>query len=264
MEDMTLGNLNDLDLKDDAGAAELPDEVPEQRGEFRPNPLPGFVVVQLPQDLSTLWDVMEANDPRAAKGSGKKVQRLRITFDENDSPLEIVTPVRGDENYPAGAGLGGKINNLERKRGKADDPDAPLVPDMYYVLEALGHDMEAFRAELKKNPKKANQVWGKALNQHAGELLKIKIAWTAQCRDDKTRYVPELNDDGSAYTGNFIEDPEGNQGCGKRVYMKDIPKDENGKYLERFTCPGCQEATLRAFAQFDQFRPVKPEERGQA
>lgn len=262
-----MGNINDLGLKDDAGAADLPDEVPEQRGEFRPNPVPGWWVLRLPADVRALWDIQEAADPREPKGTDKKVQRVKIRFDDNDSPLEILAaPPGGDPNYPVGAGLGGTVSNLERRRGKKDDEDAPLVSDMYYFLEALGHDMEALRAELKKQPKKANQLWAQAVNQHGGGELKIKTTWSAQCRADKVRYIWETNDAGE-YTGNSVEDPEQGKGCGERVYMGKIPKGEDGKPLERFACPKCNTdgtgAVIRAFSQFDQFRPVPVEEKGQ-
>lgn len=262
-----MGKLNALDLKDDAGAADLPDEgeIPEQRGELAPNPLPGLWGFRLPQNLDELWEVMEANDPRSPKADDpkdqKKVQRVRIVFDQNDSPLEVVLPVKGDQNYGVGAGIGGKINNLERRRGKKDQEDAPFVSDMYYFLEALHHDMDALRAELKKTPKKANVIWGNAVNQHAGELIKIKITWTAGCRADAIRYVWETNDEGQI-TGS-VEDPDKGTGCGWRGYMKDIPKDENGNLMERFTCPKCEEAVVRAFPQFDQYKSFPAEQVGQ-
>jgi len=77
------------------------------------------------------------------------------------------------------------------------------------------------------------------------------VGWQGQCRDDKVRYI-------ESETGDPIEDPEGNMGCGKRYYTKAFKQsdEQNQTYwAERILCESCG-ASIRGFAQIDRF--LKP------
>lgn len=256
-----MADVNNLGLKEDVAGIDIPDEVPEQRGEFAPNPYPGWFAVELPPDISGLWEVQEVKDPRNPQGE-TKVQRVQLVFTAEGAPLTVLQAHGQETIYGAGTGMGGKVSNVERRRGKKDEKDAPLVSDMYYFGEELGHDMDRLRAALRAAPGRANHIWIEHMNEHGGGRLKVKVSWSARCDENRKRYVWEANPETGLATGGTVEDPSGDKGCGAKFYLKDIPKDENSRYMERFMCPKCQTAVLRAWPQFDSFRRLTPEEEG--
>lgn len=228
---------------------ELPPEgeVPRQFGEGRTNPYPGKYGFQLPHNIDEVYDRVET------KVRDKEVERINANFDSGHPIVILATP--SGEEHNQGSTFETRVSNVERAR---DKEKTKFVSDLYYLLvEGLGHDESDLRKKLaaakakKSNP---NVVWAEALNTHAGETFGARVVWSARCREDATRYI-EVD-------GRSVEDPDGEKGCGWKGYMRDIPKEE-GRYLERFLCPQCEVASLRAFANLEGFYRWASEEAGE-
>lgn len=222
-----MANLNELEgLGADAGFEVDHDNIPTEPGGFTPTPPPGTYRFKMPGSLEDVWEPFEAtiND--------KKVQRVRAEL-EGASSLTITQSQSGDQD---GDSFRTRISNAERKRNK----DGHMASDMLYLLRALGDDSRYA----------SNLDYATALKKFASAEFIANIEWSAWCSDRKPIRV-------------LVEDAEGAQsvtvdesqnGCGSRVYQRDIPKD-GGAYDEQFPCTSCG-AILRAFANLGQFKKL--------
>lgn len=237
-----MSNLNDL------GTTPLQDEVdvdklPEQMGGYSDPPQPGTYRFELP--------VLK---PEAFKKvvTEKFGDRVQVKFD-NEAPLKIVQapPAMADEFL--GTPFTCTLSNVPRKRGKGDN--APMASDWDYLNRALGEKVrpannrgyaDMLIAQSVKSPKVTFQA---------------DVEWSWQCNDKRdarfddgagqSTVVPMLAEDGVTPVLDAEGQPRNVQGCGARIYQKDVPK-VNGKYPRNVTCPQCQ-ASVRGFPNLVRF-----------
>lgn len=231
-----MSTINDLNLRNDVYQDEIPDELPEQGGSYVPQLPPGSYWFQLPANLAQLWESFDqVNDPVTKQPLAKPIQRLRLRFSK-EAPLVVTAAA---DTALVGSVLVQSVSNAPRVRSKK--ADQPPVSDMTYLV----------RESLRDNsPLKSPQDWINVMNQHAGHHFPAEVGRTANCRNDKVRYITDPADPSKA-----IEDPTGQKGCGTRVYTQAFKaKDQQGHdiWIERVTCPKCG-AALRGFAQIDRF-----------
>lgn len=216
-----MANFNKLELRK-AKAEEQIDfdkPLPEQRGGFQKNLLPhGSFGFEIPEDIADLWTAIEAGDEHG--------QRIAVEFSAT-SPLKVVS------SNGNGQGWEGRISNVPRNRGKKGEPKV-LVPDLLYVLQAVGADLSGIKAAGGQLDK-LNVAYAKALSEKAGAQFEADNEWTAFCNAKKVRYVAGEQQEGQSYIPN-VEDPEGKAGCGANYYYKDIPLGEDGQKATRMQC----------------------------
>ena len=217
-------NFSDLDLKDDKVEGVDYDNVGEERGAFTPNLPEGDYEFQLPQKLSSLWEISNS-----AKG-----QRVRLQF-SNDEPLRV-----SNSKTPelVGSAWTGSISNVERNRARKGEPDR-LVSDLGLFM----------RNALKDQTKVAGQKDLMAvINKHAGAKFVANNEWSAYCNRNKIRYVTDES-------GHSVEDPSGTMGCGANYYSSGLPRNADGSKADRLTC-NCG-AALMARGNLVRFRPAQ-------
>ena len=221
-----MANLNELEgIGNDAGFDVNYDDVPEQLGGFAPTPPPGSYRFRLPGDLANIWEQFDVTI------DDKPQKRLRAQFEES-SVLTITSSVSGDQD---GNAFRTRITNVERKRGKSD----AKASDMLYLLRALGDEQHYA----------SNKAYAEALMKFAGKEFVADVEWAAWCNSNKP--IRSQDEDGNTVI------VESQNGCGERVYQRDIPKVD-GAYAETFGCPGCG-ALLRAFPNLARFRAIPTE-----
>ncbi len=229
-------NINTLGLKNEKVGENIDyANIPEQMGgQFPDPPQPGAYRFKIPTKVDDIW---EPFDKTTGKNPG---QRIAAVFDESH-PLTIVQSPKGEKN---GEPFQCRINNAERKRGKKDDPTAPEVSDMDYLLR------DAFGVTAKPP---TNVAYAQEFMKHGGQEFSADIEWSWFCNDNKDIRV----DNGQGGT----QTVEGTKGCGTRYYQKDIekvpanPEDPNSAkvFPLRITCGQCN-AQLRAFPNLTRFR----------
>ncbi len=215
-------SLHDLGLADDplptAGQslADLPDF-----GGFREPPQPGSYRFQLPDDLSTIWDVYDTP-------SKTPPQRVRAIFDR-EHPLQIVQSASGRYN---GEPFEARLSNEERNRGKDR-----IASDLDFLLRALG-----ITTKPRSNSDYIRTVQTQAKKQFGAD---IRFSW--KCATNRNIRVRDAN--------GAIQEVEGHKGCGTAYYQEDLPnggKQADGQVPTQIQCT-CG-ALLRAFANLDNLR----------
>lgn len=203
-----------LEFRNDVEESMTEGDLPEQGGGQRtPTIMPAIHLFRLPANLDQCWDARdyekkdaEGNVMNGPDGKPLVEQHLLLQFDK-DNPLVVV----GGEydGLPAHA----TITTMGRRRGKRNDPKAPVVADMTYLLRDALND---------NTPIKFRKDYFAAINKHAGQVIRLETGLSAQCNPERVRYI----DDGA---GNVIEDPDGTKGCdaagGKpksRLYTNDF------------------------------------------
>lgn len=214
-------------LKDEEAQKVDYDKLPEQRGGGQPNINPGTYIFELPANVAEAWEIRETT----------RGQRVAIKSDR-DHPIVVAGVVREDDKPLIGEVWYGSVSTAERNRAKKGEPEA-LVSDMTYLLRDGLEDKEA-------KPQKSREFM-QAVSKHAGARFMADNTWSAFCNKAKPRYI-EVD-------GQVVEDPDKTPGCGENYYMRDIPRDAEGYYMERFTCKKCG-ASLRAFQNLERFRPA--------
>lgn len=242
-----MAKLSDLKLGTDAVGDDTTDfaNMPDQMGGAFPDPpYPGAYRLQLPnaQAMQSIWDLVDY-EGEGVKNPGKRI----VAKFNSDAPLVIVQSAGGAMD---GEPWQTRISNVERRRGKKDDPTAPFVSDMDYLLR------DAFGVETKP---KTNMAYAQALTQFAGKDFGVDISWSWRCDPKKNIRV----EDETAAGG--YKEVEGQPGCGNKWYEQDItksgllvladPEKPEGRkvFPLRITCP-CG-ANVRAFANIERFRP---------
>ncbi len=232
-----MGSINELDLHDDKDIAEdVPQDLPEI-GTFVPALYPGIYAMRLPAELSRLWETFDI-----AEGE-KTIQHIRLNFDR-EHPLVVF----GGEHDGMPLSMVG-ASSIARPRGK----DKVMVSDLAYLLRDALQDKKTKLPTTRSEMLKGLVV---AINKGAGKIVYVKVGWSGGCADDKpARFIAE--------DGSTVQDPN-TLGCGARFYLDyrgskpgyyPIPKGEDGKYQENFTCGQCG-ASIRVFARVDQW--LKP------
>ncbi len=157
--------------------------------------------------------------------------RVKVKFDDA-APLVIVQSVGGTHD---GEPFKTTLTNTPRKRGKKDDPNAPVSSDWDLLNRALGEETRPA----------SNKAYAERLiaRSQARQQFGADVEWSWQCRDDKDIFA----DNGS---GGFAQ-VAGTKGCGRRYYQKDVEK-VNGEFPLRITC-ACG-ANIRAFGNLTKFR----------
>jgi hypothetical protein len=221
-----MASLKELNLSNDQVGGDIDLNDLPKTGGFLPMLQPGTYRLRLPGNLGNVWDTI------AKKGD--RGERIVAKFDQ-DAPLVIVqAPERFADRK--GEPFQTRISNVERARGR----EKILASDFDYLLRALGHT--------GKKPR-TNGEYAAALMPFAGKEFNATIEVTAQCRDDKEKYV----DDGHGGSVKL----EGSAGCGRRYYQKDIPKNDDGSYPERIACAEDCGANLRVSNQIGSFEAAK-------
>lgn len=213
-------SLSELDLKDEKLPEQSFDDLPEFTG-FQDPPQPGPYRFKLPGDLSHAWDKVESS----------RGERIALILDR-DAPLLITQSAGGRYN---GETFTTRLSNVERKRGK----DGPEVSDLDYLLKAtLGPE-----GKTTKRPT-SNKAYLEMVKQQAGKEFGADITYSFSCNVNRNIRV-------SDEAGKLVE-VEGQKGCGKKIYQRDVQKEE-GEYPTLIQCPQCG-AVLRAFANLENFR----------
>lgn len=236
-----MANYRELALKDESAVSFDWDNPPEQpAGGFAPAIYPDSYEFELPKDLENCWEVVEINE------GDLKGQYVALQFDAQH-PL---VGIRSQSGQHDGETYNGRISGVPRNRSKKGDPPKYASDLMYLLLYGF---------EGKEKPKNSRE-WISVVNGYAGKHFVADAEWSAFCNKKKTIYVYDAQ-------GNAVEDPgvvnpetgvtSKRVGCGKNYYMRDIPKDAQGAYSERFQC-SCG-AALRAFPQLVRFRLVAGE-----
>jgi hypothetical protein len=258
-----MASINDLDLPADAPKETLDTEaLPEQMGKALPALYPGTYKFKIPSNIASAWTSFMMNE-RDKKGElvyeevdGKKVvkqsARVAVQFDE-EHPLEVVDCA---DKTKVGQAYYGRVSNAERNRARKNEARFE-VPDMIYLLQALG-----FRGKIANG---ANRQFIEELNKKAGHTFVADVEWSAYSNENSVRYIrpivgTEVDHEQS------IEDPSGKFGDGKRWYMKNIPKDAEGKFCETWSRDTGEVdlsglhifEALRAFPNLTRFRPAAP------
>ena len=214
------------------GGEEWPEgDLPEQMGGPRTTLLPGQNDFRIPMNVAQLWhDIaientrpylpsgqVDPNGPLASPDKhGKKVARKQLKFDRNN-PLIVVGGKQDGEPMTA------TFTTNPRARGKKDDPKTPFISDVAYMIDISLND--------KSRPKSPEETVA-LVNKYAGRTIRLEHGLTAQCRDDKVRYVLVTTAEGES----TIPDPTGTKGCGKRWYTKDFKNPDNGQYDTEIAC----------------------------
>lgn len=252
-----------LELRDEVETTYTGDDLPAQMGAPTPSIMPGISLFQLPANLDQLWDTfdIEKKDENGATLThdvdGKQVpvveQHLMLKI-SRDNPMVVVSS-SNEENVGLPAST--TMSTLGRKRGKKNDPDAPVVADLTYLLRTSLND---------KTPIAKRKDWIPAVSKHAGEVIRLEHGLSGYCDPERVRYI----DDGA---GGSIEDPDGTHGCGltdgkkekSRLYSNDFktqiadPNDETGHkqitvFTDRALCKNCG-ALVRGFFRVERFLP---------
>lgn len=242
---------DELIVRDDDETTVTGGELPEQGTPQTPTILPGIHLFRLPAALAQCWgsfDVRkkDANgnvmtfpagtkDAAGADIGGQEMseQHLMLKLDR-DNPLICIDPNGPYDGLPAQA----NINTMGRKRGKRDDPNAPIVSDMtYFKVKSLG--------DLTVIAKRKD--WIPVINKHAGAVVRLDHGLRATCREDAVRYIPDTADE----TGQrAVKDATGTMGCGKKYYTNAF-RVEGGGFADQVNCE-CG-ARLRGFFQIERF-----------
>lgn len=207
-------------------ADEVPAEAPEQGRGSIPLLRFGEYQVRLPDDLSKAW--------QAPKKDKNGVTRITLKLDASNPLVVVGGPHDGDI-------LTATVSTIPRPRGQQKQQ----ISDMFYLLRTSFAD-QTLVSTLRD--------WKNAIDAHAGQVFRVDVGGTANCREDKVRYIETQNPETG---GNAtIEDPSGTKGCGKRMYTRDINKlrDEAGNPPEHVYCPQCG-AVLRVFNQIERYLP---------
>lgn len=234
--------LSDLGLSNDRVGDNIDyATMPDQMMGFTEPPQPGSYRFRFPKDLSAVWDKFEMT-----KGKNPGV-RISAVFDDKN-PLTIVqSPGGTHDNEPFET----RINNAERKRGKRDDPTAPEVSDMDYLLrDSLG---------VPQKPT-TNQGYIQAMMQHApGKEFGADIEWRWSCNKDKDIRVFNTDPATGAVLNTTAEVP-GTKGCGSSYYQSDVekipsnPEDPNSPKVFPLRIECACGAAVRAYPNLQRFR----------
>ena len=242
-------------------------DLPPDLGVFLDPPQPGAFRMKLPEDLRSLWDVLEVvkygedgqpvlHGPTLATGlpnpeAGKPVllQRVQVIFTK-DHPLTIVQSKNG--KYDGDPFLS-RLSNVERWRSMQGSKQRIKVNDLIYFLRVF---------DPSASPKN-NADFIAQLNAFGGREFGVDLEWTGYCNDEKDAYFfcPVEGKPGEyTYELNTHWQPAEptRKGCGGRVYGNKWPRGADGLAQERAACPGkngqpCG-AALRPFAQLRGFR----------
>jgi hypothetical protein len=225
------GGLNEPVIP--GGGEEWPEgDLPEQMGGPRTLLMPGQSTFKLPENLPQLWHDVAIEDTRPYLASGqvnptgplaspdkrgKKIGRKQLKMDRNN-PLIVVGGKQDGEPMTA------TFTTNPRARGKKDDPKTPWISDIAFMLDTSLGD--------KSRPKTPEETVA-TVNRYAGKTIRLEHGLTAQCRDDKVRYINVQLPDG---TESNVPDPTGTKGCGKRWYTKDFKNPETGHYDTEIAC----------------------------
>jgi hypothetical protein len=226
-----LANINELDLKADEVEVDF-DSMPEPGGQFTPPPKPGSYKFTLPGDLSGIWEKVETKD-------GK--DRIKALFDI-DNPL-VYSSIRNNkiEDEPWTT----QLSNVEYSFR-----DGVKTSGMAQLLKhGLGEETTP----------RTNMEYAQALIRHAGESFIADVEWSTSCNASRDIRAYEEDEDGNRLTTTEVR--EGTPGCGKKFYQQHIPKNDDGTYMETFSCDmtGCDSpvpAVLRCFGNLRNFRPA--------
>jgi hypothetical protein len=211
-----------LQLRDEVEESLTEGELPEQGGgQQTPTILPGIHLFQLPANIDQCWEAKDYEkkdaDGNVITGSdGKPLveQHLMLKFDK-DTPLVCVD----NGGYFSGLPATSTISTMGRRRGKRNDPKAPVVSDMTYLLRDSLNDM---------TPIKLRKDYIPAINRHAGEVIRVETGLQAQCDPERVRYV---------FTGegmNVVEDPDGTKGCNNAAGKASPPASGSRLYTNDF------------------------------
>lgn len=210
-------NINELSIPDDKITVDY-DNIPEEYGDARmPAPQPGPYMLQLPDDLSNTWEVIE-------RAVGKRVA-VALT---GEHAMTMFLPDNATRPFNTW------INNAEYPRGTEKIP----ASDMQYLIRALDPTAKPT----------TNKEFVTEMSKHAGVKFKASVEWSAYCNVNKDAYFH------NAETG-ATEVAEGTKGCGAKFYQSSIPVNpETGLLEESFECT-CG-AMVRAWPNLRNFKPA--------
>lgn len=218
-----MSDLNDIQFLDDETPEVIPDEMPGQIGLRQPTPQPGTYKFILPEEFN--FEAFQTPNG----------QRLRVIFNESKEGKDtrLSSAKTGPLRYI-------KLDNSERVvKGKP-------VNDFAYLLKSLG-----FTGSIKGNSPYANE-----LVKHAGEAFTADLLWQTNCNPKKEIYKDGKTQEGvfgcgQKFSLNAYESKDKN---GAKVQVKAIPRDETGKYAERWECGTCGAIIGPPFLQLSNFK----------
>lgn len=212
-----MANINELNLGQESLGLDY-ENMPEERGEYVSPVQPGTYVFELPEDLSSIWEVIQRQ--------GK--ERVQAVL-HGDNALTVHLPKNEDRAFSAW------INNHPFPRGK----EGIEVSDMQYLIRIL---------EPSATPN-TNPQFVDVFSRHGGKKFKANVTWAAYCNPEKDAYFENAET-------KAIEVAEGTRGCGENYYQKSIPRDENDLYVDQFQCDKCH-AVVKAFPRLRKFSSLE-------
>lgn len=217
-----MSDLSDLQFHDDDTPEVIPDEMPGQMGLRQPTPQPGTYKFTLPETFN--FETFQT----------EKGQRIRVIFNDSEGgDFRLISPKLGPIRRV-------QIDNNERVvKGKA-------VNEFAYLLRALGYS----------GPIKGNSAYGNELAKHAGESFTADLTWQANCNPKKEVFKEGKTQEGVFGCGqrfdlNAYESKDKN---GQKVQVRAIPRDETGKFAERWECSNCGAIIGPPFLKISNFR----------
>jgi hypothetical protein len=200
-----MSTLEELGIGGEEEKIEVPAEVPEEMDSRIPLIQPGKYVLQLPQDMSTIWGSFETK---------KGQTRIYASF-SRDYTLTVV--------------------------GEGEYKDHPLAASINnYLIQALEANLPEDEQSLKGLT--SNKAFHDALVKYAGAKFRAELSWSAYCHPGQPMYVTQEDPETGVLRAIKQENTEG---CGANVtsYGPEkwdavnkkgrIPK-ENGRYMEAF------------------------------
>lgn len=206
---------------DIAGESWPEGDLPAQGGGGMSSLLPGVDTFLIPIEIAQCWKELKAEDKRQGSPTfGQQLTYNALHFDRAHPLIVLGGKLDGE---PMTAYFSGK----PRPRGKKDDSATPWVSDLAYVLAVGLQDPRR-----PKGPDAPAQMKA-IINSYAGKPLRLRHGLSAQCAQDRVRYILAQAEGGEEVT---IPDPQKVMGCGLRFYSKDFKDPATGGYLESITC----------------------------
>lgn len=217
-------------LKKEEIPQEAPDELPEERGEFREPPQPGTYRFQLPAAIENCFDII---DVKQRDGDGKVVtdaagnpityQRVNLVLDGSNALVILQSP----GNKVNGEPFNTRISNIERDRWAGKDLKVK-VSDLTYLLRAMAPEAR---------PRTNEEFIQLCLQVLPNRQFTADVEWGGYCDDKKDAYFEFPDETGGKVYQPFKDEgaAENRKGCGKRVYQSKWPHDANG-YAARGKC----------------------------
>lgn len=234
-------NLNSTDIRTDIPGEVYPEGDLPQIGGGRVTLQPGEDSFRLPIPLPDLWhEIMITR--KMDDGTEVKYRHIQLRLDM-DHPLVVVGGANDGQPMLA------SFSSIPRPRGRKDDPTTLWISDLAYLIDiSLGDKSRPFARGGEAGILAAKAI----INRHPGEVIRLYHGLSAQCRDDKVRYIFK-----DAESLDTIPDPRELHGCGLSYYTRSFKAKvvQPGEPLYDEVIPCKCGAAVRGFESVERFLP---------